>query len=96
MPLDYSDKRGRYKGLHPSSMPPGTPRFDNPSKRTDVVYSRPAIRGQREAFRQTTAPKPPEPAPEPIAPPVEPTPTAASISLPDTTGTPCSHADKEL
>ena len=72
--LDYSDKRGRYKGLHPASMPPGTPKFDNPVKRTDVVYSRPAIRGQREAFRHTTLPVPPVPPPEPVKPYVEPVP----------------------
>ena len=94
---EYPDNRAKHKGSAPWEFSPGTPKFSNPAKvREGVVYSRPAIRGQRKAFRQTTAPKPPEPAPEPIAPPVEPTPTAASISLPDTTGTPCSHADKEL
>ena len=88
--MEYPDNRKKFAGRKPSDFTPGTPKFDNPVKRTDVVYSRPAIRGQRGAFRQTTAPKPPEPAPEPVAPPVEPVPT--NWEFDDTKGT---TADKD-
>lgn len=94
---DYSDKRGRYRGLSPADFAPGMPNPNNPQKvRDGVVYSRPAIRGQREAFRHTTSPKAPEPPPMPIAPPPEPLPSPEDYALPETYGTDGGDTDHEL
>ena len=65
----YPDRRKLYSNAQPNNLPPGTPKFDNPQKRTDVVYSRPAVgRKVGDAFRTTTAPQAPElpPMPEPL------------------------------
>ena len=94
MALDYSDKRGRYRNVHPASLPPATPKFDNPVKQAaDVVYARPAIRGHREAFRVSTAPVEPAPPPMPESLPAERIP---DWQFEDTRGTPHAEGDKEL
>lgn len=79
---DYPDRRHLYKSLNPQDFAPGTPKFNNPKKYDSVVYSRPAKRASppRDAFRVTTAPKPPEPPPPPPQPYVEPIPDSREIT----------------
>jgi len=82
---EYPDRRARYRGVNPADVPAGTPRFDNPKKYDGLVRHVPAIRSgaPSQAFRVTTAPKPPEPTPEPVqqAPFVEPIPEQGDWEL---------------
>ena len=69
--MDYPDNRHKFRGIAPWEVGAATPKFDNPKKYDGVVRQIPAIRATtppRDAFRVTSAPKPPE---EIIAPPVQ-------------------------
>jgi hypothetical protein len=69
---NYNDNRHKYKNTFPWEVTPAHARHDNPVKQGDVVYSRPAIRGNAaglpRAVRTTTAPHAPVPevAPTPV------------------------------
>ena len=73
--MNYPDNRHKFTNTPPWEVPSAFPRFDNPQKftaRRDPIV--PSSTRPRDAFRITSAPKPPEPEPPPTAPYVEPVP----------------------